>query len=225
MSIRPIRPTRAFLKNSRKIDLASTSIRITKNIAPAQFAVPVFCRSPRRSFDLLNLFQGMKPVKRVAAMRDALAGVVFAAMDIPQVLGYTRIAGMPVVTGLYALLLPLLAFATFGSSRYLVVSAPTPPPPPFFAVDSTAWRQPPAHATWPWQARPTYHRRRHRTRPRSLSLRSRALLRQRQPLRRRDLHAGEPLTNLCALAHRRRRSDHQGGLHRRTSRSGTKEKI
>src|SRR5260370_7190341 len=56
-------------------------------------------------------------------MRDALAGVVFAAMDIPQALGYTRIAGMPIVTGLYGLLLPLLAFATFGSSRYLVVAA------------------------------------------------------------------------------------------------------
>jgi SulP family sulfate permease len=56
-------------------------------------------------------------------VRDALAGVVFAAMDIPQALGYTRIAGMPIVTGLYALLLPLLAFATFGSSRYLVVAA------------------------------------------------------------------------------------------------------
>ena len=71
----------------------------------------------------MSLFQGIKPVKRARAVRDALAGVVFAAMDIPQALGYTRIAGMPIVTGLYALLLPLLAFATFGSSRYLVVAA------------------------------------------------------------------------------------------------------
>ena len=78
---------------------------------------------PCRSSDLLNLFQGMRPVKRAAAIRDALAGIVFAAMDIPQALGYTRIAGMPIVTGLYALLLPLLAFAAFGSSRYLVVAA------------------------------------------------------------------------------------------------------
>ena len=70
-----------------------------------------------------SLFQGIKPVKRASAIRDALAGVVFAAMDIPQVLGYTRIAGMPIVTGLYALLLPLLTFAAFGSSRYLVVAA------------------------------------------------------------------------------------------------------
>jgi MFS superfamily sulfate permease-like transporter len=44
-------------------------------------------------------------------------------MNIPQALGYTKIAGMPVVTGFYTLLLPLLAFAVFGSSRYLVVAA------------------------------------------------------------------------------------------------------
>ncbi|MBV8356988.1 MAG: SulP family inorganic anion transporter, partial [Deltaproteobacteria bacterium] len=44
-------------------------------------------------------------------------------MNIPQALGYTRIAGTPVVTGLYTLLLPLVAFAAFGSSRYLVVAA------------------------------------------------------------------------------------------------------
>ncbi len=72
---------------------------------------------------MLSLFQGIKPVKRAGAVRDALAGVAFAAMDIPQALGYTRIAGMPIVTGLYSLLLPLLAFAAFGSSRYLVVAA------------------------------------------------------------------------------------------------------
>jgi MFS superfamily sulfate permease-like transporter len=44
-------------------------------------------------------------------------------MNIPQVLGYTRIAATPVVTGLYTVLLPLVAFAVFGSSRHLVVAA------------------------------------------------------------------------------------------------------
>jgi high affinity sulfate transporter 1 len=44
-------------------------------------------------------------------------------MNIPQSLGYTKIAGTPVITGLYTLLLPLVAFAVFGSSRYLVVAA------------------------------------------------------------------------------------------------------
>ena len=52
-----------------------------------------------------------------------MAGFTLAAMNIPQALGYTRIAGTPVVTGLYTLLLPLVAFALLGSSRYLVVAA------------------------------------------------------------------------------------------------------
>jgi MFS superfamily sulfate permease-like transporter len=44
-------------------------------------------------------------------------------MNIPEALGYTRIAGTPVITGLYTLLLPMVAFAVFGSSRFLVVAA------------------------------------------------------------------------------------------------------
>jgi MFS superfamily sulfate permease-like transporter len=56
-------------------------------------------------------------------VRDALAGVNLACINVAQVLGYARIAGMPVVTGLYTLLLPPLAFALFGSSRHLVVAA------------------------------------------------------------------------------------------------------
>jgi len=71
----------------------------------------------------LTLFQGIRPLSRAGATRDALAGFQLAAMNIPQALGYTRIAGTPVVTGFYTLLLPLLAFAVFGSSRYLVVAA------------------------------------------------------------------------------------------------------
>jgi sulfate permease, SulP family len=71
----------------------------------------------------LSLFGGLRPFTREAAVRDALAGVTLASMNIPQVLGYTRIAGTPVVTGLYTVLLPLVAFATFGSSRHLVVAA------------------------------------------------------------------------------------------------------
>lgn len=71
----------------------------------------------------LRLFQGIRPVTRAGAARDALAGLQLAAMNIPQALGYTKIAGMPVITGFYTLLLPLLAFAVFGSSRYLVVAA------------------------------------------------------------------------------------------------------
>src|SRR5580658_8283593 len=71
----------------------------------------------------LTLFEGFKPVTRQGVVRDLLAGINLASINIPQVLGYARIAGAPVVTGLYTVLLPLVAFAVFGSSRHLVVAA------------------------------------------------------------------------------------------------------
>ena len=69
------------------------------------------------------ILTGLRPFNPKAAGRDLIAGVTLASMNIPQVLGYARIAGMPVVTGLYTVLLPIIAFAVFGSSRHLVVAA------------------------------------------------------------------------------------------------------
>jgi MFS superfamily sulfate permease-like transporter len=71
----------------------------------------------------LSLFEGLRPLGRNGVARNFLPDVTLASMNIPQVLGYTRIAGTPVVTGLYTVLLPLVAFAIFGSSRHLVVAA------------------------------------------------------------------------------------------------------
>src|SRR5271166_5221680 len=71
----------------------------------------------------LTLFGGLRPLTRGGGIRDAFAGITLASMNIPQVLGYTRIAGTPAVTGLYTVLLPLVGFAVFGSSRHLVVAA------------------------------------------------------------------------------------------------------
>ncbi len=71
----------------------------------------------------LTFFASLRPLNRGGAIRDAIAGLMLASMNIPQVLGYTRIAGTPAVTGLYTVLLPLVMFAIFGSSRHLVVAA------------------------------------------------------------------------------------------------------
>ena len=70
-----------------------------------------------------RFFAGLRPLTRGGVLRDVFAGVNLASINIPQVLGYARIAGTPLVTGLYTVLLPLLAFALFGSSRHLVVAA------------------------------------------------------------------------------------------------------
>src|SRR6202050_2145174 len=66
---------------------------------------------------------GLWPIRPRDAVRDVFAGLTLASMNIPQVLGYTRIAGTPLVFGLYTALLPPIAFAIFGSSRHLVVAA------------------------------------------------------------------------------------------------------
>src|SRR3979490_904961 len=68
-------------------------------------------------------FEGMRLFSRARLVPDMVAGITLAAMNIPQAMGYTKIAGTPTVTGLYTLLLPLIAFAIFGASRYLVVAA------------------------------------------------------------------------------------------------------
>lgn len=69
----------------------------------------------------VTLFEGILPYQRSLLVRDIIAGVTLAALAIPEVMGYTQIAGTPVVTGLYTILIPAIAFAVFGSSRHLVV--------------------------------------------------------------------------------------------------------
>jgi MFS superfamily sulfate permease-like transporter len=71
----------------------------------------------------LPLFQGLVPFSKSRLPGDIMAGVTLAALGIPEVMGYTKIIGTPVVTGLYTMLLPMITFAIFGSSRHLVVSA------------------------------------------------------------------------------------------------------
>ena len=69
------------------------------------------------------VLQGMLPIERSRVPAELLAGLTLAALGIPAVLGYAKIAGMPLVTGLYTMLLPMAAFAVLGSSRHLVVAA------------------------------------------------------------------------------------------------------
>src|SRR6185295_3252637 len=69
----------------------------------------------------LPILGGIRPYDRGWLTRDVVAGVTLAALAIPEVMGYTKIAGTPVITGLYTILFPVLAFALLGSSRHLVV--------------------------------------------------------------------------------------------------------
>ena len=75
-----------------------------------------------RSFRL-PILQGVLPIKSAQIPTELIAGLTLAALAIPEVMGYTKIAGTPVIFGLYTILIPMALFALFGSSRHLVVGA------------------------------------------------------------------------------------------------------
>ncbi|WP_306027739.1 SulP family inorganic anion transporter [Stappia sp. MMSF_3263] len=58
---------------------------------------------------------------RATATDDLVAAVIVTIMLIPQSLAYALLAGLPPEIGLYASILPLVAYAIFGTSRALAV--------------------------------------------------------------------------------------------------------
>ena len=71
----------------------------------------------------LPILQGVLPIDASRIPTELIAGLTLAALAIPEVMGYTKIAGTPVIFGLYTILIPMALFALFGSSRHLVVGA------------------------------------------------------------------------------------------------------
>jgi high affinity sulfate transporter 1 len=57
--------------------------------------------------------------RRASLRSDVVAGVTVAAYLVPQVMAYATVAGLPPVTGLWAILPALAAYALLGSSRLL----------------------------------------------------------------------------------------------------------
>jgi len=59
--------------------------------------------------------------QRSTFTNDMVAAVIVTIMLIPQSLAYAMLAGLPAEVGLYASVLPIVAYAIFGSSRTLAV--------------------------------------------------------------------------------------------------------
>jgi SulP family sulfate permease len=76
--------------------------------------------SPQMSRYLPCLVWG-RAYTRSAFTKDAAAAVIVTIMLIPQSLAYALLAGLPAEMGLYASILPLIAYAIFGTSRALSV--------------------------------------------------------------------------------------------------------
>jgi high affinity sulfate transporter 1 len=75
-------------------------------------------RGLQRWFPLLGVLRSYKPAW---LLRDFFAGSVLTAILIPAGMGYAAAAGLPPIYGLYATIVPLLAYAVFGPSRILVL--------------------------------------------------------------------------------------------------------
>jgi SulP family sulfate permease len=70
---------------------------------------------------MLQLPNWMRQYQRPWLSGDLTAGLIVTVMLIPQSLAYAMLAGLPPQIGLYASILPLFAYAFFGSSMTLAV--------------------------------------------------------------------------------------------------------
>ncbi|CUH69803.1 putative sulfate transporterc/MT1781 [Thalassovita autumnalis] len=81
------------------------------------FSTPL-AETLRRNLPILNW---AKDYDRDTLTSDLVAAVIVTIMLIPQSLAYALLAGLPPEMGLYASILPLVAYAIFGTSRALAV--------------------------------------------------------------------------------------------------------
>jgi sulfate permease, SulP family len=72
----------------------------------------------RRYFPILDWGRNYT---RNTLISDLVAAAIVSIMLVPQSLAYALLAGLPAEVGLYASILPLLAYAIFGTSRTLAV--------------------------------------------------------------------------------------------------------
>jgi len=71
---------------------------------------------------LLPIFSWLKVYDwKSNILTDVIAGITVGVMIIPQSMSYAKLAGLPVEFGLYSSLVPIYAYACFGSSRQLAV--------------------------------------------------------------------------------------------------------
>lgn len=85
----------------------------------AGFGIPP---SPSRGvFALLPGLWVLRNYRRGWLGKDLTAGLVLTGLLVPAGMGYAEAAGLPAITGLYATIVPLLAYALVGPSRIMVL--------------------------------------------------------------------------------------------------------
>lgn len=76
---------------------------------------------PRKASHMFPILDWGRRYDRESLTGDLVAAAIVTIMLIPQSLAYALLAGLPPEMGLYASILPLFAYAIFGTSRALAV--------------------------------------------------------------------------------------------------------
>lgn len=78
---------------------------------------------PRRPgiIDRIPIAATLRDYDAEQARPDVVAGLVLAAMLVPQGMAYAELTGLPAITGVYTTIAALLAYAVFGPNRRLVL--------------------------------------------------------------------------------------------------------
>ena len=95
---------------------------------------PEHTRSARRWLRSLPVVQVVKGYQTSWLPKDLAAGLVLTTMLVPVGIAYAEASGVPGVCGLYATIVPLLAYALFGPSRILVLGPDSALAAPILAV-------------------------------------------------------------------------------------------
>jgi high affinity sulfate transporter 1 len=90
-----------------------------KNIPAAKlFAHHVHPRGLSKWIPLIETLRGYKSEWLI---HDIIAGIVLTAVLVPVGMAYASVSGLPAIYGLYATIIPLIAYALFGPSRIMVL--------------------------------------------------------------------------------------------------------
>src|SRR4249919_1812743 len=78
-------------------------------------------RQPAHRRDWLPGLVVLRNYQREWLRQDIVAGLVVTTMLVPVGIAYAEASGIPGINGLYATIVPLIAYAMFGPSRILVL--------------------------------------------------------------------------------------------------------
>ena len=75
----------------------------------------------------MTLGHTMKNYKKENLMHDVITGIIIMAVSIPISMGYSQIAGLPAVYGLYGSVFPIILFALFSTSPQFIFGVDAAP--------------------------------------------------------------------------------------------------